>query len=130
MTDLTIKPTHTCFDDAGAIFVNMLRESPLKVNRLRVVHAICLMPETHKAYTHAWVEDGNEVLFNGVYQDKVVTVVVDKQEFYAEMRVQDFTAYDAQELIVLDKRYGNTGPWKQKYLELCKDYHPSKALQS
>jgi hypothetical protein len=129
MTDLTIKPTHTCFDDTESIVVAHLREDPKCWDRLKVVHAICIMPDTGKPYAHAWVEDGDEVLFMGVYKDDRVIAVVDKTEFYAEMKVQRPTYYTIPQVVEHGVKQNRSGPWKQEYMELCRDYHPSKAIQ-
>lgn len=116
-----IHPTHTCFDDALDMMGEMMKsESPSRSDALRIVHAICLMPNDEK-YAHAWLERDGVAWFMGILKGERVQVSCDAKEYREELRVQEFTAYTPWQALNLNYSTISFGPWEEKYLKLCKD---------
>lgn len=122
-----VYPTHTCFDDA-LDFIEILIKAKVAVTesdleKYRVVHAICEMPDTGELYAHGWVEDTKEHLciWRAIIQGKSVWVRGEKSEFYTYFRVKEATVYTIREACEQNKLHNNYGPWKEEYRKLTTD---------
>lgn len=125
----TIKPTNTCFDDALDFFDDLARSGAGfedMVDRYRVVHGICLMPQSDRPYAHAWVEDRTRdlVLQRGILNGKIVQLEMSVLEFTLRHRPQKFTRYTLREALRLNYESNHYGPWVEEYRALCRDEPP------
>lgn len=121
---LEIQPTGSCFDDANIIISSFIRDKdPKWHDRLRLVHAICIMPETGKPYAHAWVElDGKGCIANGILNGEVMTYEVDRNEFYERMQVTETIVYTLRAAALAALRHGgHCGPWSKRIDALTRD---------
>jgi hypothetical protein len=120
----SIFPTKHCFDDALEFVVAVLQANPAEVPALRrslkVVHGICTAPDGHP-YAHAWAEDDQTGLcyFRGIVRGELWYFGTPKDQYYAEVRVQERTRYSVRSAADHNKRHGTYGPWLPKYLALC-----------
>jgi hypothetical protein len=124
MTELTIYPTHTCFDDALE-YCELIakREGKQSLQQLTLVHAIVLHPEGPRAgqpYAHAWIEEGDEAIFAGILNGEKVYCVVDRIEYAERLRVQHAWRYTMREAHMMNKQHGTYGPWEKRLLVLAR----------
>ena len=119
-----VYPTHTCFDDALEYIGEMLKNHPAAVmfEDVVLVHAICIMPNGDQ-YAHAWVESKltKTAYFFGIVKGGRVRIDVDSEEYRKELQVVEFIEYTPYEACKENYKHGTFGPWKEKYLNLCRD---------
>lgn len=117
-------PTHTCFDDALDMMASFLDHDPRSVERLLLVHAICLVPEgpdKDQPFAHAWLEDGEEAWQAGFLDGVKVQFACRVADMVTELRVQHATKYTARQARDENHRSGHYGPWVEKYRALCRN---------
>jgi hypothetical protein len=121
--DPHIYPTHECFNDALDFISDVLIQNPddreALVEELLLVHGICLAPDG-QPYAHAWVQDGDRCIFCGILDGTRGYFAASRDEYYAEMRVQDVTRYPVHEALRHNRRTRHYGPWLPKYRALCR----------
>lgn len=128
-----ILPTHTCFDDALDYIERRVLAHPSIGfgTSLLLVHGICYRPDD-VPFAHGWVEDAGVVWDAGLIEGRRVWFAVNREEYYAKMRITDVTRYTMREVWVENTRSGNYGPWKPEYLALCRGVvhvlHAGRAL--
>lgn len=118
-----ILPTHTCFDDALDMLQEAIKANPgsAKSGELKLVHAICLMPDGQE-YAHAWVEsNGKHCWFMGMMGNRRHQFVATIEDYYAELRVKETTKYTPEDAWHENDTHVTYGPWNKEYLALCKD---------
>lgn len=119
--DMTIYPTHSCFDDAMEFIEELAKQRNPIVHQMHVVHGICLHPDDNHRYSHAWVEEAEKfVIFAGIHKGVKQYFAAPRDEYHADARVQEFTKYTALEAAQANRRTGSLGPWEQKYLRLTR----------
>lgn len=125
-----IYPTGTCFDDAMDFLELRLRVDPGLANGagLLLVHGIATftngMNEDDRVgepFAHAWVEEGPSVWQAGILDGQRVVYAVDRNEFYAEMKIVDATRYTIREVWEQNVRSEHYGPWEPRYEALTRD---------
>jgi len=125
MTDDTIYPTHTCFDDALELIHSLLQSAADKgINAesdLLLVHAICTGP--HGPYAHAWVEDSSECrsYFVGILNGERIVLAAHTSDYEQSLNVTESTKYGWSEAFALNRKHETYGPWKPEYQALCKN---------
>lgn len=118
----TIYPTNTCFTDALEYLEEELKVKPLVVKATHfLVHGI-LTHEDGYQYSHAWVEVGEEVTFSGIWGGRKVYCTALREEYYREMGFVCCTRYSFQQVLHMNLKHENYGPWEEKYLKLCRNY--------
>ena len=115
-----IHPTHQCFDDAVELVLYLHTEEGVPAAQLRVVHAICLLPNDGMRFAHAWVERGSDCLFLGLYDGARVICTVPRHDYYRRLRVQERTKYTPRQVAQKAQRAMSHGPWKPQYLALTR----------
>lgn len=115
-----IFPTNTCFDDALDLIDKVAAEKPEELHRLRLVHAICVAPDGYP-FSHAWVEDGESVIFTGLFNGERGHFEADRAGYYEYFQVRETTSYSPAQAAWHNLRTGMYGPWEKKYQDLCKD---------
>jgi hypothetical protein len=118
-----ILPTHHCFDDALDIIAARAHAEFESARHLVLVHGICLIPEGPREgepFSHAWVEDRDEVWQGGLFDGETVAYAMSTGEFEALLRVQERTRYSLREAWEENCRTGTYGPWVEKYRALCR----------
>lgn len=129
-----LHPTHSCFDDVGDIWRIVIEPLIAKGENVhetvKIVHGIVPRKKGKKAYSHAWVEHRNDVLeckhVNSKDGPKAV-ITLSKRDYYREKKITDFIAYSLREFALLQLQHGHTGPYVNRYYELCRDpeYRPA-----
>lgn len=129
MTNKTIHPTGTCFDDALGLMMAILKEnetSPRRTQirlreRLYLVHGVTMI--LGKPSAHAWVEYDHtgQVLFVGILDGKRENLAAPREEYYRELKVTATTRYLYRDMFRLNRATGHHGPWEERYKRLCKD---------
>ena len=123
ITDITIEPTHQCFDDAiqNLIFL-MKRQGPEAARRgeMVIVHAI-IAPDG-EPMAHAWIEQGARVFFTGLIGGERVFCECEREEYYRESRISQRITYTLWEAYAVEKITGHYGPWDPQIKRLCKEY--------
>jgi len=113
-----VKPSGTAFDDALDYFV--LVPPQLRAEHY-VVHAICEI--RGKRFAHAWVEymQGSTLYrFEGVLVDGARGYRCHRPEAFEKLfSVEQSTRYTFAEVLALNERHNNFGPWLPEYLALC-----------
>src|SRR5262249_23573733 len=119
MSDRTIYPTRTCFDDTVEFLERAAREHPEQVRsgRFSIVHGIIRIPDDQAPgyggapgarSVHAWIEDGPRVWEHGILDGQKITYCVDRREYYAKLRVQETTVYPPQAVLTNNLAFGTT----------------------
>lgn len=122
----SIRPTHTCFDDALDLLSARLRKNPelADAGLFVVVHAICLIPdgpEKDKRFAHAWLEEGGATAWQGgILDGQLIAYAVDARELEAELRMEKAWRYTPREVAAENGKHVTYGPWKPELLELCR----------
>lgn len=127
--ELTIYPTNTCFDDALDFLGIMSKKEPDKVRAgyFFLVHGILKNRDEGYLYSHAWIETKDEtVIHSGLLDKQLVYAEVPKSEYYDEMGLVECTRYTAREASDLNHKHVNFGPWKEKYVKLCRNWKDIK----
>lgn len=116
-----IHPTHTCFDDALDYLGEIAAKHPaaLIFENIRLVHAICLMPDG-TPYSHGWVESDAFAYFFGICDGERIRIQVDAKEYRRELKVIESTEYTYEQAYQENYRHRNFGPWVEKYRKLCR----------
>jgi hypothetical protein len=116
-----VLPTHHCFDDAlDFIAARLGRDASAR--HLLLVHGIALAPAGQhegEPFAHAWVEEQGVVWDSGILDGVPVHYSVERDDFYASLRIQCFTRYTVREAWLENHRSGHYGPWKDEYRALC-----------
>jgi hypothetical protein len=112
-------PTHTCFDDAMDLLVEMITVRKVPPAQLRLVHGIGLLADGRR-FAHAWVERGPSCYFVGLYQGQRGLCTVVRQDYYQRLRVQERTKYTPWQALRENQRTISYGPWKPAYLALAR----------
>jgi len=133
-TDLTILPTGKCFDDVFAFVEMRLAENPELLDRLTIVHGVCLFPddqeEAGKPFAHAWVIERDSVVWQGgLLRGERVWYSMPFGEFTLQLRVQRATPYSLRTAAAENKRTGHLGPWLEEYRALCNDTKAAVEVQ-
>jgi hypothetical protein len=125
MSAPTIHPTRSCFDDAlDFIAAAVTRHGPWAVEHLRLVHAICRIPEgQHKAgrrFAHAWVEQDRQIVIQaGLIDGQKAYYGTLRRDHYRELRVECSTVYTVEEAWERNRDSNHYGPWEPTYRDLC-----------
>jgi hypothetical protein len=112
----TILPTHSCFDDALAIMVDLLAAG---VPDAKFVHAI--VAPYGKPFAHAWVEIGDVAMFKGIVDGKTVVVTRRVAAHYKALAVSESTHYSIDDAIAAEETAGHPAPWDDRYRELTRE---------
>lgn len=117
-----LEPTHTCFDDALDLIVDIVKENPRlgPSDELQLVHAICKAP-TGELFAHAWVEYKEMCIFAGILNGIKTYFQAAKDEYYLNFAVGEHTKYAVKDAILMNWKHGTYGPWEEKYERLCGD---------
>jgi hypothetical protein len=129
--DNVIHPTHTCFDDALDLLVDLMRQAKSHtqgkrlVRRYRLVHAICSAEAGQpagKPFAHAWVEDleKDQVLFIGLLRGEKHIVAADREEYQHNIGLEHAIRYSYPEAVVWNRITRHYGPWDQQVRALCR----------
>lgn len=116
--ETVIRPTGTCFDDALDTLAFLLIETPSRQHTLCLVHGICLAPDGNP-YAHAWLEEGEDVLFVGLLHGDRGIVTCDRAAYYADAQVQEVMRYTPRQAWAMNKATNHYGPWLARYQALC-----------
>lgn len=129
-----IMPTGTCFDDPVWLLDNDYFEQK-DMQQIRIVHALVSrvrVPE--KVYAHCWCELHGKYIECGriVPCNEKIVMEYSRKEFMKLYRIHDQTKYSLQEIALKAMSLGidNTGPFEQRYLEKCNDYHALELLEA
>lgn len=115
---MKFEATGTCFDDTCEYLEDLARAGTLTKREL-LCHAICEAPDGHH-YSHAWVEEDDEVIFTCLIDGQRGQVWVDRAAYYAEMKVLKVTKYTMQQTMAENLKHKTNGPWLDEYRALCK----------
>lgn len=126
----TIRPTHSCFDDAlDYLEMRILAEPDPTVlrDRLFVVHAICLAPKgpsKGRPFAHAWVEERFDLFAcivweSGALNGERIAYAMEPGAHEAWLSPQQRTRYTLREVRDHNRRTGTYGPWEPQYESLC-----------
>lgn len=120
-----LEATHTCFDDALEFIESLVKEkrSVSKLADYRLAHGI-LLNSKGELYSHAWVESKAHCYHSGLLSGEKVMAVIDRVEYYEGMRVQERTLYTIRQAYRENYRTGYFGPWKERYMRLCRNPRP------
>lgn len=128
---MTILPTHSCFDDAAMwVALHLSGQRPpmttSKTKDLRVVHAICLMPnppDVGKRFAHAWIEDRHQVWQAGLREDtgERVWVALPREPFEVRLAIQWRRRYTLREYCALAVERQTHGPFHPELAALCRE---------
>lgn len=114
-----IYPTHTCFDDYHQLIADALDQNI----KMFICHGILLMKDDGKPYAHCWLEYGDQAVESGIYKGKMIYLHYEKRKFVKKHRPIKVTRYTIRGALVESEKHGGlTGPWKQEYIELLRDY--------
>lgn len=116
-----IVPTGKCFDDSLDLLIEILKLHPDWVTTLRLVHAICTMPDGRQ-YAHAWVEDltDDSVAFYGLVDgERMLFKAVTRQDYYDQHGLVELRRYTYPEALRENRRTTHYGPWVEHYRALC-----------
>lgn len=131
-----VMPTSTCFDDClefiEALLVNAKQSEHHEITkRFLVVHGIYRLTDMDndhntrgEPFAHGWVFDKTDkaAIQKGVFVDGSRDYyAVDVRDFYGLLRPVKETRYTLKEVHRLNIAHNNYGPWKQEYINLCKD---------
>jgi hypothetical protein len=125
MTNMTIHPTHHCFDDALEYIVARVKREPALARdaTLQLVHGIVHFPDDQpaagKLFAHAWVEEHGQVWNAGILDGVGIWYAVERSEWYAAMRVVKTTKYSIRQAYLENLRTRTYGPWAPEYQALC-----------
>lgn len=124
MSEVTILPTHTCFDDALEYVVGRVKQNPVLASgkELILVHGILLVPygpDEGRPYAHAWVEESCWCWDCGILEGNKVFYAVAHDEFYFDRSVEQSTRYTILEAYEENRKHRTFGPWLREYKELC-----------
>jgi hypothetical protein len=118
-----LAPTHHCFDDAALYIVSQIAERYEQFFKLKLVHAACETPDG-KSFAHAWCEqDDGSVVAAFMIEGKHTYIVVDQPRFYKWFNPVDVTTYSVMEAFRLSSVSKDSGPWEQRYRDLCGEGH-------
>ena len=127
MSDHSIQPTHTCFDDSIDLMWRILRNLSnweatdyLEMRgSLRLAHGLVGGVENPSA--HAWVEraDWNMVFFVGLIDGKRTDFVTTRDAFYEGYKIIDATYYDYLQVQQENRQHQSFGPWTDEYRSKC-----------
>ena len=130
LTMSTIRPTHSCFDDAIAIIERLVRADPSLVDddRFLLVHGIAIASAENDGsiapgtpFAHAWIEYGEDVWQRGILDDgREVEFALARADFYRMLQIQASTRYTMREVWIENSRTRTTGPWRPEYVALCR----------
>ena len=119
--DITVQPTHTCFDDMPWMMAQMIKEK----RDFRLCHGI--MVNDNGPYSHAWIEFDDTAIFAGMLKGQKVYLYVEKESYLKDAKCIKATRYTRDEAMAASKAdNGTTGPWVQEYKELTNDYKGKK----
>lgn len=114
---MVIRPTARCFDDAIEYLAAALVQDPdWTTDHLRLVHAVCLMPDTGERFSHAWIEqDGWLCIQAGLVNGTSRYYAMERKDFEVMLRVQERFVYTVGD--VLEKSTAtDPGPWEPSIL--------------
>lgn len=117
--DLTVYPTHTCFDDALELYMLFVQNPRAEVY---LVHGIC-KKEDGDLYAHAWVERNGECYFAGIIDGAKRGFTASLPAFYEKLNVtSDVTKYTLENILQFEDLHDRkSGPWEPRYLELTRE---------
>jgi hypothetical protein len=133
---MTLRPTHTCFDDVLDHQAELRGRDLAAAHRQLIVHGILLAPEgPHEGepFAHAWVEDPAD---NRIYQSALLDDGTKVwwscawEEFERLMRPQHVTRYSLERAYILNWQTEHFGPWVPAYRALCNARGEAKVFQS
>jgi hypothetical protein len=113
-----ILPTHTCFDDALDFIYEVIKQHPDNEKGLYLVHGIVYADGRPSA--HAWVEDGDKVIFAGILEGEKSYFAAERKEYYRELKVKTTAKYSVKAAMRQNLITGNYGPWLPQLKALCR----------
>lgn len=122
--ELTLHPTHQCFDDAGSELIRIFSQSG-DPHAARLVHGIRDIDGNRSA--HAWIEMDGDVIDcayferDGVRDERRSYYRLPCEEFYAIQFVVETVAYTVAEAIALSTLSEMGGPWRAPFLDFVSD---------
>jgi hypothetical protein len=126
--EVTIYPTHNCFDDA-VDWLNMLALGGASREELMayvIVHGVIIAPDGQRL-AHAWLEHDGQVLEGGIHHGERVWIEYPLADFRRLHAVEEETRYTIVDAERLDREFG-PGPWKPEYRALCSGKRRAWAL--
>lgn len=128
----TVYPTGTCFDDAFELIEYFVDLEPAMMHepRLLLVHGIAHVPDEQPKYgeeapgepfAHGWIELNDQVFHKGIHCGVKIGVRRDIDEFYDQLRIEDFTEYRMKDVWRMNQKHRHYGPWVKRYIELCRE---------
>jgi flavorubredoxin len=116
----SLKPTHTCFDDALDYIERCLKADRKYAERLLLVHGICAT-RTGREFAHAWVEDADGYVWGGcIHKGEKMYASRLRQQFEREIAIVKCTRYTLPEVAVMNVLHLTSGPWEPEYRALCR----------
>jgi hypothetical protein len=123
MADTILLPTGTCFTDALDLIVEVLQANPADADALEaelvLVHGIVL--ERDRPTAHAWVEHEGGCVFKAILDGTAQYFRAARDEYYAELRVQETTRYTVHAARICNRQTRSYGPWQHYYRQHCTD---------
>lgn len=128
---LDLLPTGTCFDDPlDAIEAGQIPLSD--VPKIRIVHGLVSRQNdpSERIYAHCWwVLRGriHDCWFHPLKNGRHVMIYT-PEEFQSVFKVHDQTVYTVAQIMIEGLKHPrqHAGPFKQQYLEACRDYKAEK----
>lgn len=122
----TLRPTHSCFDDAFNFFVVVVMPDELAAHRehFRIVHAMCKAPGNEAPYAHAWVEEAQPdgaIAWQAGYIEsgELIYYAVTVPELMRVHGVMTATRYRPELAADIAARKRSAGPWRPEYIAAC-----------
>lgn len=111
-------PTHSCFDDIGDMmgyFFENGQAFKIKQDLIRIAHGI-LEIDNFKI-SHAWLESEEPCYDMKILDGSRIMIEYDRSDFYKS--VSESVLYSWREAFKKSVEFKNSGPWIQKYIDLC-----------
>jgi len=127
---ITLHPTGTCFDDVSKILIELknLHRNKFRPSKAYIHHAI--VKGDSNPYAHAWVHYKKHRYEIKLGSDDVPFLIQfgarDKQSFEV-LDETKYSLFDVKKMTDTNPHL-KTGPWENRYLELCNDYRANSTV--
>ena len=119
--NITVYPTHTCFDDCTRLLHRKIQEDPSIIcgKDWKIVHAI-VKDSSGASYSHCWLEFEDKAFLSGSVDSETVFVTASRDEIYKLMRIVELKRYTIRQAYEMEKKFDHPGPWEKRFRDLCK----------